>query len=133
MKTDLEILDGAIALLERDEGWCQGSYYVTRNGSRVSHCAVGALGEAAGMWDYAKAVPLSPRYPDVLNGYRCNAEDRDALELILEQVGRVTDQLLLTIGLHSQCQFSVFNDKSSKEDVILAMKKTREQIQNEEK
>lgn len=74
MKTDAEVLDGAIAILEQEGHWCQQEFYQTDEaGTVLSYCAEGALLEAAGFWEVATAE--KNHFDGLRDGWRTRASD----------------------------------------------------------
>jgi hypothetical protein len=60
MKTDIEVLDGAIELVEADGGWCQGISFK----DAAAYCLEGAIRQAAGWpvkWIWGQSVVQARR------------------------------------------------------------------------
>jgi hypothetical protein len=136
MKTDREVLEGALELISRDKGWCQGSYCQGVDGSetsvidiykihaggsavdRVSFCLEGAIRYSAGWFDQVK-----------LRGEHMNlARQVNRLELLVVDTAHrdgLSDHRL---------RLSNFNDDehTSQSDAILALKKTIEVVSDAE-
>ena len=132
MKSDIEVLDGAIALVEKDGGWCQGAFCVDKDGDPISFpdmataaqpasfCLEGAIGWASGYMQAAAAVEWSRRYRN------------DDYPLLRKQFERLNDLVATPLPGTTSIQSpgrrpAYFNDlpTTTQEDAILALKVAR--------
>lgn len=126
MKTDLETIDGAIELISRDGGWCQGSFCRDAQGHGglsmlselglppVSFCIEGAIIEvASGGW-FTNEVGSGTHSEDEYAAYQYGFA-------LASRVGQM-------MGLDHGDKPRSFNDAetTSQEDAILFLKHARE-------
>lgn len=123
MKTDAEVLSGAIEILEKEGMWCQNAYYRTDGLStkRVSFCAEGAIREVAGYWELVSDVPID--------------EEDLALNLVALQCKKLERLVLRQADWQpapTGC-LNGFNDdrNTTVADVLLAMKKALNEVEDE--
>lgn len=135
MKTDAEVLSGAIEILEQEGMWCKEAYYLT-NGygmEKVAFCAEGAIREAAGYWLYVKGA-LSPKDPTMITGIACyDMFVNQSIHDISEQCHRLDDLVVQNVD-EDYPSLNWFNDNSrtTVSDVLLAMKKALNEVENAE-
>ncbi len=126
MKTDIEVIDEAIALVEKDGGWCQGAFFYDKNGwptdgrsgkPPASFCVEGAIAYACGVLiTYGVNTPV---------GRAAHAQSDRLRRLVAKQ------------GVPEPAKFHGFprdfNDAATttQEDVVLALKKTRNWLENQ--
>jgi hypothetical protein len=118
--SDIEVIDGAIELVSRDGGWCQGAFckdthgrQVTFMGSKqaegISFCLEGAIGHVSG-YRHTHTFEQTEQYHRLL----------DAID---QQV------------FHEGEAYGVacFNDlpTTTQEDAVLALKKTRSYLEEQ--
>lgn len=140
MKTDAEVLDGAIAILEQEGHWCQQEFYQTDEaGTVLSYCAEGALLEAAGFWEVATAE--KNHFDGLRDGWRTRVgkyqamRENQAME-IWEQHQTLGDLIVKAAEYKIPkllCPaLNAFNDDehTTASDVILAMKKARTTLED---
>lgn len=120
MKTDVEVLDGAIAILGRDGMWCQGAYYEhDEEGHRISFCAAGAIAESIGLWEHA--------YASWAGVWPKTGADDALVSTLADQAQRICTRVAAANGKDYLSEINDADD-TTVEDVILAMKKVREEI-----
>lgn len=120
MKSDIEVIDGAIALVEKDGGWCQGTFCRDKNGEAiglygntiqdaVSFCLEGAIRYSAGLHlglgSWLQAHPL-----EVLARQEAFGHDDNGLRLL----SRYND-----------------DDHTTQEDAILVLKRVRSRLEEQ--
>ena len=129
--TDIEVLDGALEILERDGMWCQGAYYyIDEGGQKLSFCAEGAIREAAGYWNVVQAKE-NPEFPGRVDSLNWQYIDLINVEPIHDQCAKLENMVLANSDNQAN-GLNGFNDDehTTVGDVLLAMKKTREEIAN---
>lgn len=138
MKTDAEVLSGAIEILEQEGMWCQHAYYRTDSTftKKLSFCAEGAIREVAGYWELVNGVAVDgEEKPTIINdAYFWSSFP--VLHLVAKQCKRV-ERLVLqqTAGCQPPVGFlNGFNDDehTTVADVLLAMKKALNEVENAE-
>lgn len=147
MKTDIEVLDQALSLVEKDEGWTKGTFCRNAEGHSVSYttafgwviqpiqpldnegsappvsfCLEGAIRYAAGMMD-----PLDTRKADDLAKALYISQQCDRLERLVLRMALDVDsdaRPWSSSGLNS------WNDRNTTthEDAVLALKLAREEM-----
>ena len=139
MKTDIEVLDGAIALIEKDGAWCQGAFCRDANGYEV-------LFPMLVKWE--EPVPALSAKPESFclegaigfaNGWFLTQPNAPAAAKLAGQWGRLLD-LLRWHGLPEDrdltkgWDIAAYNDleTTSQEDAILALKRTRSFLEGQE-
>ena len=137
MKSDIEVIDDAIALVERDGGWCQDAYCRTPDGrswsvmdtlqlhAPTSFCLEGAIA--------------------YVNGYMTLPRDSNNWARVILPLGKQLRRLNILIAIrgipedHSTYGHAIepreFNDDktTTQEDAILALKRTRNYLEQQER
>lgn len=154
MKTDLEVVDEAIKLLEPTEGWIKGLWcVVSDDDQQMSYCAEGALLEAidgfftsriedivAKGWYDGNQKTWSWEDADETVG-SLTGEELTQYRRIKERLARIYKYLLPAVleSIPSSAvaeqsrEIPVYNDSEmvNKEDVMLGFKYLREELANE--
>lgn len=118
--TNAEVLDQAIETLQVEGSWCQSQYYKVSKLGQISYCAMGAIGKALGLWENAHLDP---------NGmFAWDTEEHIARnQSLTARMKGIAVMVATEVGFNN---LHVFNDceNTTKEDVILAMKRAREKL-----
>lgn len=127
MKTNTEIIDGAIDLISRDGGWCQGAYCRDDRGRAATYldpdmtssfCIEGAIIQSASNWWY---IPRGMLTEDDHTNYTYG-------ESLADRIG-----FLLASDPHNTLpRYTNDDDSTSQEDAILYLKRARELANNGE-
>lgn len=123
MKTDAEVLAGAIEILEKEGVWCKGAYYMTDGLStkRVFFCAEGAIREVAGYWELVSDVPTDEEDLALnLVALQCKKLER----LVLQQADWQPTPMGCLNGFND-------DEHTTVADVLLAMKKALNEVEND--
>lgn len=119
MKSDIEVIDVAIALIEKDGGWCKGSFCKDKNGDSVGFYTDKAVGAVSfcleGAIRYSAGAHIIPG----------RWEQANRLDVLARQLvfGRENDKVSLTI----------YNDGplTTQEDAILVLKRVRSHLEEQ--
>lgn len=135
MKTDREVLEGALELVSRYEGWSKGAYCQYKDGRQVSiqvvqetpvdtlsFCLEGAIRYAAGWFDHLEE---ESSYRAIPNRIIATVRQVNRLEMLVIQTGFREG---LTGPFLRLCTFND-NDRTSQSDAVLALKKTLEEVE----
>lgn len=123
--TDAEVLSGAIEILEKEGAWCQGRFYATDgNNQRLSYCAEGAIRQAAGFWDWISILDQVA----LVDGDLDNVSP--AVEAVYEQCRKLDKLVVDQVDDYLVLNFFNDADATSKSDVLLAMKKALNEVED---
>lgn len=137
MKTDREVLEGALELVSRDEGWSKGAYCQYKDNKEIkihkvhetpldtmSFCLEGAIRYAAGWFN----PEVENRFPRMVMSRMERYRQVQRLEMLVLQIASrdgLTDR-----ASHHNLRLCNFNDdeRTSQSDAVLALKKTIEVV-----